>query len=52
MWATELADDGVLQLFDCLEIVGLDVFIDEVLKEVRVTDLGLERNARGTSRLS
>ena len=46
MWPTELADDGVLQLFDCLEIVGLDVFIDEVLKEeVQVADIGLERNA-------
>ena len=33
MWVTESADDGVLQLFDCLEIVGIDVFIEEVKKK-------------------
>ena len=41
---TEFADDGVLQLFDCLEIVGIDVFIEEVPKEVQGTDIGV-RNA-------
>ena len=41
MWATEFADDGVLQLFDCLEIVGIDVFIEEIPKEeVQGTDIG------------
>ena len=33
MWVTDFADDGVLQLFDCLEIVGIDVFIEEGPKE-------------------
>ena len=41
MWVTEFADDGVLQLFDCLEIVGIDVFVGEVQKEeVQETDIG------------
>ena len=41
MWATEFADDGVFQLFDCLEIVGIDVFIEKVQKEeVQRTDSG------------
>ena len=33
MWVTEFADDSVLQLFDCLQIVGIDVFVKEVKKE-------------------
>ena len=40
MWVTELADDGVIQLFDCLEIVCIDVFIEEVLKEVQENVIG------------
>ena len=41
MWVTEFADDGVLELFDCLEIGGIDVFIEEVPKEeVRGTYIG------------
>ena len=41
MWVTEFADYGVLQLFNCLEIVGMDVFIEEALKEeVQGTDIG------------
>ena len=33
MWLTEFADDGVLQLFDCLEIFGIVAFIEEVQKK-------------------
>ena len=41
MWATEFADDCVLQLFDSLEIVSMDVFIEEVPEEeVQGTDIG------------
>ena len=41
MWVTEIADDGVVQLFDCVAIVGIDVFIQEVPKEeVQGTDIG------------
>ena len=41
MWVTEFADDGITQLFDCLEIVGIDVFIEKVQKEeVQGTDIG------------
>ena len=29
----ELSEDGVLQLYDCLEIVGVLVFIEKVPKE-------------------
>ena len=40
MWVTEFADDGVLQLFDCLEITGIDVFFEKVQKEeVQGTDI-------------
>ena len=45
MWAIDLADDGVLQLFDCLDIVVMDVFIEEVPKEGQGTDIGGEQNA-------
>ena len=34
MWMTEFADDGVF-ISDCLEIVGINVFIEEVQKEER-----------------
>ena len=41
MWVTQFADDDVLWLFDCLEIVGIDVSIEEVQKEeVQGTDIG------------
>ena len=41
MWVTEFAGDGVLQLFDCLEIVGIDVFIEEVPnEEAQGTNIG------------
>ena len=40
MWATEFSDDGVLQLFDFLNIAGMDVFIEEVPKEMQRTDIG------------
>ena len=33
MSETEFGDDGVLQLFDCFENVGIDVFIEEVKKK-------------------
>ena len=33
MYATELTDDGALQLFDCLEIKGIHAFIKESWKE-------------------
>ena len=33
MRVTEFSDDGVLQLFDCLEIVGIDDFTEEVSEE-------------------
>ena len=36
MWMTEFADDGVLKLFDCLEIVGMDVSIEVTPKEVQL----------------
>ena len=40
MWVTEFADDGIIQLFDCVEIVGIAVFIEEVQKEeVQGTDI-------------
>ena len=42
---TEFADDGDLQLFDFLEIVGIYIFIEEVQKEeVQGTDFRCERN--------
>ena len=45
MWVTEFADGSVLQSFDCLEIVDMNVFTKEDLKEeVQETDIGLERN--------
>ena len=41
MWVTEFADDCILQLFDYVKIVGIDVFIEEVQKEeVQRTDIG------------
>ena len=41
----DLARDGVLQLFDCLQIVGIDVFTEEVPKEaVQAADAECERN--------
>ena len=41
LWMIEFADDGVPRLFDCLELVGIDVFIEEVPKEeVQGTDIG------------
>ena len=40
------ADDGLLQLFCCLGIVGKHVFIEDVPKEEEQgTDVELERNA-------
>ena len=48
MWVTEFSDDGVLQLFDSLEIVGIDDFIEEVSKEVQGTDIG-ESGSRSAS---
>ena len=37
---TEFTGEDVLQLFDCFEIVGIDVFIAEVPKEeVQGTDI-------------
>ena len=44
---TEFADDGVFKLFDCLEIAGIDVFIEEVPEEVQGTDIVWEQNALG-----
>ena len=35
MWVAELADDGILQLFDCLGIVGIDGFIEEAPKKCK-----------------
>ena len=47
MWVTEFSDDGVLQLFDCREIVGIDDFTEEVSEEeVQGTDIGCERNGQ------
>ena len=41
MWVTEFADDGVLNLFDYIEIVGIDVFFEENPKEeVQGPDIG------------
>ena len=46
MRVTKFGNDGVLQLFDYHEIVGIDVFIEEVPKEeVQGTDVGREWNA-------
>ena len=37
---TELTDNGTLQLFDCLGIISMHVFIEEVQKEeVQGTDV-------------
>ena len=39
MWLTKFADDGVFQLFDYLEIVGMDIFIEKVPKKKKCKEL-------------